>query len=220
MTRVLTTRTNTMSNRRFAIALLLAGALLTLPSSAQARRGSIYDASRGPFGLVANKTARQLGDLITIVISETQDLKAEETSDLGRVTNLNYALNSFNVAPNAFNPLPDILADSEDTFRGTANYQKKGNFTARVTAVVIDTLPNGNLVIRGRREIRIDNETKLIEFSGIVRKYDVTPANSVASELVADARVTYVGKGPLTRSTNRYGVGGVIHDAIGWIWPF
>jgi flagellar L-ring protein precursor FlgH len=209
-----------MRNLRLVPALLLAGVVLAQPSAAQARRGSIYDVSQGPFGLVCNKTARHVGDLVTIVISETQDLKAEETSDLGRVTNLNYALTSFNIKPNAFDPLPDVRGESEDTFRGTANYQKKGNFTARVTAVVIDTLPNGNLVVRGRREIKIDNETKLIEFSGILRKYDVKPDNSVASELVADAQVTYIGNGPLTKSTNRYGVGRFVHDAIGWIWPF
>ena len=222
-----TTKTRTRDTRRthmrypiFFLLLALVMAVGAAPAEAQGRRGSIYDPSQGPFGLVANKTARRMGDLVTIVISEQQDLQAEETSDLGRVTNFDYALQSFNIKPNAFNPLPDAVAESEDTFRGTANYQKKGNFTARVTAVVIDTLPNGNLVVRGRREIRIDNETKLIEFSGVVRKFDIQPNNSVASELVADARVAYIGSGPLTKSTNRYGLGGFIHDALGWLWPF
>lgn len=205
---------------RAALLVALASALPAEPLAAQGRRGSIYAPDRGPFGLVANKTARNMGDLVTIVIAETQNLRNEENADLNRVTNFDYQLNSFNIAPDAFDPLPDITAGSEDLLRGIANYNKRGSFTARVTAVVIDTLPNGNLVVRGRREIRIDNETKLIEFSGIVRKYDIQPDNSVTSELVADARVSYVGSGPLTKTTNREGLGGKIHDALGWLWPF
>jgi len=201
---------------------LALGALLGAPADglAQARMGSIYDASRGPVGLLANKTARRVGDLLTIIISETQDLKNEEKTDLKKATDLDYQLLNFDISPDTFNTLPALVAESTDTFTGTANYEKKGKFSARLTAVVMDTLPGGNLVVKGRREIRIDGEVKTIEFSGIVRRYDVLPNNTVESELVANARVSYVGAGPLTKSTNRYGLGGWFHDAIAWLWPF
>lgn len=208
-----------MNAHRTLLLTVVAALALCLPAGAQ-RRGSIYDPDGGPVGLVADKTARRMGDLITIVIQESQNVNNEERSDLKKETTLDYALTSFNLKPDAFNLPADIIADSLDEFKGTANYIKRGAFTARVTAVVIDTLPNGNMVVRGRREIRIDQETKLIEFSGLVRRFDVAPDNTVASELVADARVSYVGSGPLTKSTNRYGIGGFIHDAIGWLWPF
>lgn len=202
--------------------LLLFCALCAASGSAhaQARRGSIYNPDLGPQGLVANKTAARIGDLITVVIQESQDVKNEETSDLQKSTDLNYALTNFDVKPNAFKVLPALAASSDDNFKGTANYKKKGTFTARLTAVVVDTLPNGNLIVNGRREIRIDQEVKVIEFSGIVRRYDIREDNSVTSELVANAKVGYTGSGPLTKSTNRYGLGGWIHDALGWIWPF
>jgi flagellar L-ring protein precursor FlgH len=190
------------------------------PATAQARRGSIYDPDRGPFGLVANKTASRLGDLITIVIEESQDVRNEETSDLQKETTFKYALDNFDIKPNAFNVLPAIEANSNDKFKGTANYAKRGTFSARLTAVVVDTLPNGNLVVNGRREIRIDRETKVIEFSGVVRRYDIAPDNTVTSELVANAKIAYSGRGPLTNSTNRTGIGSWVHDALGWLWPF
>ena len=117
-------------------------------------------------------------------------------------------------------PLPDIAASSQDDFNGRANYEKRGEFTARITTIVQDVLPNGNLVIQGRREILIDNETKVIEFSGLVRRFDIKPNNTVESELVAEARVSYQGTGPQTRATNRYGLGGVMHSVIAWLWPF
>jgi flagellar L-ring protein precursor FlgH len=119
-----------------------------------------------------------------------------------------------------FNPLPAIDADSTDNFIGSAKYQKTGAFTARLAAIVVDTLPNGNMVISGRREIRVDNETKLIEFTGIVRRFDIRADNTIQSELVANAEILYRGQGPLTKSTNRQGLGSVIHDAIAWLWPF
>ncbi len=188
---------------------------------AQGRPGSIYNPGRGPVNPIADKTARKPGDLITVLITEQQNVKNEETSQLQRGTTLDYALNSFNIKPNAFGiPLPDIAATAQDDFNGRANYEKKGNFTARITAIVMDTLPNGNMVINGRREIRIDNETKVIEFSGIVRRFDVMFDNTIASELVAEARVSYIGDGDLTTTTNRGGFGGWVHKAIVWLWPF
>ena len=194
--------------------------LMAVSAEAQGRRGSIYDPDQGPYGLVGNKTAARLGDLITIVISESQDVRNEESSDLKKETTFDYAIDNFDIAPDAFSVLPAIEANSNDGFKGTANYLKRGQFTARLTAVVVDTLPNGNLVVNGRREIRIDHETKVIEFSGVVRRYDISPDNTVTSELVANAKVVYSGAGPLTNSTNRRGLGGWIHDAIGWLWPF
>ena len=101
-----------------------------------------------------------------------------------------------------------------------SNVEKNGEFTARITAIVMDVLPNGNLVIKGRREIKVDSETKVIEFSGVVRRYDVRADNTILSELVADARVSYTGEGQLTDTTERRGLGGLIHRAIIWLWPF
>lgn len=193
---------------------------LAAPAAAQGRPGSIYDPEAGPINMIADKTARRPGDLITVLIVENQEIKNEETSQLRRATTLDYKLDSFDIKPDAFDPLPRLAASSQDDFNGTANYEKNGEFTARITAIVMDVLPNGNLVLKGRREIQIDSETKVIEFSGVVRRYDIRADNTVLSELVADARVSYTGEGQLTDTTTRRGIGSVIHRAIIWLWPF
>jgi flagellar L-ring protein precursor FlgH len=195
-------------------------AALAPASSAQDRVGSIYRPDGGPQGAIANKTARRPGDLLTVVINENQDVTNQETSNLKRETTLDYALTAFDIKPNAFQPLPTLGADSTDELKGTANYQKKGEFNARVTAIVVDVLPNGNMVINGRREIRIDKETKVLEVSGIVRRYDILPDNTIQSELVANASVSYAGSGPLTDATNRFGLGSVVLRCLRWLWPF
>ena len=210
-----------MNNTTLRVLLVLLLFTLGAPTAgAQRRAGSIYDPDQGPFGLVGDKTARRPGDLVTIVISENQDVRNQETSDLKRESGLDYRLTAFDIKPNMFSTLPAYSSSSQDDFKGTAQYQKTGEFTARVTAVVVDALPNGNLVVSGRREIRIDQETKVIEFSGVLRRYDIRPDNTVASELVADARVSYQGSGPLTRTTNRVGLNGFLHKAFQWLWPF
>lgn len=204
------------------IALLALGLLLATPEvvSAQDRVGSIYRPNGGPQGAIANKTARRKGDLITVLIAENQDVSNQETSNFKRETSLDYQLLDLQVTPNAFDPLPSASGNSADELKGTANYAKKGAFNARVTAIVVDTLPNGNLVISGRREIRIDQETKVLEITGVVRRYDIQPNNTIQSEMVADARVSYAGNGPLTDATNRKGLGKFLLNALRWIWPF
>ena len=205
---------------RIALLGLMALTSFSTDAVAQRRAGSIYNPDQGPFGLVADRTARRPGDLVTIVISENQDVRNEETTDISTQKGLDYELSAFNLKANMFSTLPTVESGTEDTFRGSANYEKTGTFSARMTAVVVDTLPNGNLVVNGRREIRVDQEVKVIEFSGIVRRFDIASDNSVQSELVADARVNYSGSGPLTRATNRHGLGGFLHDALAWLWPF
>ncbi len=186
----------------------------------QGRRGSIYNPYATPIRMGASPTARRVGDLVTVVISETQDVKNEEKSDLTKDTSLNYSLTNFDVNPAAFNTLPSLGGTRADSFAGSANYEKKGRFTARLTAVVVDSLPNGNLVIRGRREIRVDEEVKVIEIGGIIRRLDVASDNTVMSEQVAEARVSYSGTGPLSNSTRRHGLGGWLYGVLDWIWPF
>ena len=188
--------------------------------AAQVRPGSIYDVDRGPIGLIANKTARRVGDLVTVMISETQDVSNEESTGIAKERALTYELLNADVLPDAFSTLPSLDAESSTEFGGQASVSKRGTFQARLTAMVIDVLPNGNLVISGRREVRVDMEVKLIEFSGVVRKFDVTAANTVDSELVADARVSYTGDGPLTKASTRRGWGAWVFDAIDWLWPF
>jgi flagellar L-ring protein precursor FlgH len=212
---------NCLTRCLFACALAsVAAALVPQPAAAQVRPGSIYDVERGPIGLVANKTARRVGDLVTVLIDETQDVSNEESTGLAKERALDYQLLDFDLKADAFSTLPSLQADSSDEFNGSATQTKRGTFEARLTAMVVDVLPNGNLVITGRREVRVDEEVKLIEFSGVVRRYDIAANNTVESELVADARVSYSGSGPISNIGKRRGLGAWVSSAIDWLWPF
>jgi flagellar L-ring protein precursor FlgH len=207
-------------NSQSMLRITLCAALLAAHVCGQDRAGSVYHPDAGPRSIIGSKIAFSRGDIVTVVIKENQNVQNQESSDLQRGTTLDYGLSVFNLKPNMFSTLPRVGADSSETFAGSANYQKKGAFEARLASIVVDVLPNGNMVVNGRREIRIDNETKLIEFSGIVRRYDISNENTVQSELVANAQIQYRGKGPLTDSGQRYGFGAFVHRWLGWLWPF
>jgi flagellar L-ring protein precursor FlgH len=187
-------------------------ALLAATAAAQ----SLWNPDRPSPSLFSDTTARAAGDVLTIVINEKQTVKNKEDTELQKTTSLDAALTNFDVLPNAFNPLPSVAGNSDRQFDGEAKYDKEGNFETRLSAIVIDVQPNGNLVVEGRRRIVIDKETKCIRVTGIVRPYDVTNANTVYSWQVANASIAYEGSGPLTRSTNR----GFLGELLDFVWPF
>ncbi len=207
-------------NATTSLLLLAALALPTSGLAAQARPGSIYDANRGPRGIIADKTAYQTGDILTVVIRETTEISNEDSGNLSRSSSLDYRLASFDLKPNLFGTLPNVSGSTASDFQGNASQERSGSFTARISVVVVDALPNGNLVISGRREIKVDQDTKLIEFTGIVRRYDIAANNTVSSELVANAEIIYRGNGPLTNHSGRRGVSRAVHGFLMWIWPF
>ncbi len=191
---------------------LLAALLLAPAAGAQ----SLWKARQSAPSLIADTSAREIGDLLTIVIRERQIVENEETTALERTTSLDAILESFQVLPNLFEPLPDAKGTAKRTFDGKAQYDKEGRLETRIAAVVIDVQPNGNIVVEGRRRVIVNSETKTIRITGIVRPFDVLGNNEVYSEDVANASIGYEGEGQLTASTDR-GWFGALLDII---WPF
>jgi len=177
---------------------------------------SIWKQSVNRRSLYADQSARQVGDLLTVRIQESQVIQNNESSSLAKDSTLDAAITNFDIKPNAFDQLPAVAMNSSREFEGSATYNKNGNFEASLTVMVIDVLPNGNMVIEGSRDIRMDREHKRIRISGIVRPQDVAPSNTVPSSSVAQARISYEGTGPLTRTTNP----SWFDVLLDFIWPF
>jgi flagellar L-ring protein precursor FlgH len=78
---------------------------------------------------------------------------------------------------------------------------------ASIAVVVIDVQPNGNLVVAGTRSVTVNDETRTLRISGLVRPLDVTPNNTVGSAQVADARIAITGEGANTRQVTRGPIG-------------
>ena len=118
----------------------------------------------------------------------------------------------------AQDPGVDALINSslETSFDGKGTSDRDGHVNAYITAMVIKVLPNGNLFISGKREIKVNHEMQYITISGIIRPEDVTPSNEVSSTYIADARIAYSGVGPVSDKQTP----GWLTRILDHVWPF
>jgi len=177
--------------RRFwpLVLLLLAGFLL-LPYSVKA--SGFRAASQSLF---TDIKACQVGDIITINIYEdAQASSANQTK--GEKTNEFDLEGGPGVGPLDFIPLFGTSGTSKSTYDGKGGQTRSGSLRARMTARVVAVRPNGDLIIEGSRVVGINSDKEILTLTGIVRMQDVSPSNTVESYNLADAQITYQGKGP------------------------
>jgi flagellar L-ring protein precursor FlgH len=217
---IILTEGETMSNK-VVLVLVLMGFLLCLPPCSQA--GSIW-AKRGKNTktLYADDVARQIGDVLTIKITEDSKVDNKADRDLKKETsrsaNFNGELGITTPNHNLLPRMPGFTmeAESANELKSKADYKDERKFIDRVTVVVIDILPNRNLVVMGTRTRNIGGDIQIIEISGIVRPSDIAFDNSVKSEQVADFHIVVRNAGVAAPYT-RPGWLGSIFDII---WPF
>jgi len=184
--------------------------------SSQVCAQSLWSPQRPMSPLFADTTARTVGDVLTVIISEKQTIKNKEDTELSKDSSINAALTDFNILENAFGILPTLAGNQSRDLQGRVQYDKEGTLQTRISVLVIDVMPNGNMLVEGRRRIVMDKETKTIRFTGIVRPFDVSTFNTVLSESVANAAIAYEGVGPLSATANR----GWLSELLDFVWPF
>ena len=202
---------------RIAPWLAALGVLCTAPLEAQ----NLHVQRRSARALIADNSARYVSDILTVRIVERHRVRNEDRTERENETNLAARLESYTLSDKTFIPeLPRIDIRQRRDFEGDARQEKDSSLDAQIAVVVIDVLPNGNLVVAGTRVVVIDDETKTLKISGLVRRLDVQQDNTVLSSQVADARVSLVGEGGNTRVTTRGPVGEFFDTLIWAAWPF
>jgi flagellar L-ring protein precursor FlgH len=184
-------------------------------------KGSLWQDSS--VGLTDDHKARRKGDILTIVIAEQASASKQATTGTSRKTNISAGVpNLLGLETNMtgirnWMDLSNLIkANSQSTFDGSGTTTRKENLSATITAKVVEVLPNGNLLLSGRRNVKVNNEDQLILVEGTVRPRDISPDNAVSSSQVADARITYTGKGIVSDQTNP----GWLTNVFNKIWPF
>jgi flagellar L-ring protein precursor FlgH len=178
--------------------------------------GSIW-AKRGktPKTVYADDVARQIGDVLTIKITENSTVDNKAKRDLKKDTDRSSVFNG------KLGNLADIgdygmSAGSGNALTSKADYKDERKFADSVTVAVVDILPNGNLVVAGNRERNIAGDKQTIEISGIVRPSNIAFDNTVRSEQIADFRIITKNSG-ISEPYTRPGWLGWILDLL---WPF
>jgi flagellar L-ring protein FlgH len=171
-----------------------------------------------------DQRAAKIGDILTVMIDiadkaevSNQTSRSRKSEEGANVTNLLGFENTLGkILPNGYSPEAaiDLGADSSSTGQGTVNRKEKVELT--VAAVVTQILPNGNLVIEGHQEVRINFELRDLSVSGIVRPEDISFMNEVKHTQIAEARISYGGRGQISDVQQpRYG-----QQVIDILFPF
>jgi len=173
--------------------------------------GSIYD-SNSNVGIFQDFRARKTGDVITILIEEdlkgeknvetNTDKQSEISSGIGGVFGTELAKLLSPAGTTIADPTKMFSGSSQDTFKGTGKTSRDGNLKGTVSARVVDVFPNGNIMIEGTRELKINNESQYLILTGIVRPQDIKSDNTISSTKLADARISYTGGGSLSEKTS------------------
>jgi flagellar L-ring protein precursor FlgH len=194
---------------------------LTQRAGADYSSGSIWQATSS--SLTEDMKARRRGDTITIVISETASASKEAKTGTSRDSNVNagitnlLGLETSKFAKTNFADLAALIsASSSSSFKGAGNTSRQENLNATITARVMDVQANGNLMIEGRRNIKVNDEDQIIVLEGVVRTRDIAPDNTINSIYVADARISYSGRGIISDQQSPGWLMGIFNK----VWPF
>lgn len=198
------------------IALILILTVFVLFSATCSQAGSIWaKRDKNMKALYADDVARQIGDILTINITEDSKVDNKAKRDLQKETDRSTV---FNGEVGNFADLGEfgMSASSDNELKSKADYKDERTFVDSITVVVVDILPNCNLVVMGTRKRNIAGDIQTIEVSGIVRPSDIAFDNTVKSEKVADFRIITRNSGVAAPYT-RPGWLGMIFDIL---WPF
>jgi flagellar L-ring protein FlgH len=172
--------------------------------------------------LCADPKAMNIGDLITVLIEEetsvSMDAKNSSKNASAASGSLSFGHPKVDDQPTAWTniSLPAWSLETERTFEGDGSRESSDKFTSRITAHVIDVMPNGNLLIEGSRSVKIHEELAKVILTGTVRPSDISRDNVVKSSCIADTTIRYESQGPLVKNVKR----GVLSSVLNWLNPF
>jgi flagellar L-ring protein precursor FlgH len=164
-----------------------------------------------------DRRARQVGDLVTVIVTESSEASREATTDISRDSSVSAEISNLagiNLNRGGFEP--KLGASTGNSFKGSGSTTRKDVLRTRVAARVVQVLEDGNLILEGRRQVQVNEETQYLFVRGIARPTDISPDNTVTSTDLADAQVLYGGRG-LVSSQQRPGWLYRVAEAV---WPF
>jgi flagellar L-ring protein precursor FlgH len=149
--------------------------------------------------LFKDARALSVGDIMTVNISINDRATLNNESDRTRTSNRTFGTGgAFEWEGIGSSGSADFDLSSRTNSTGSGATARSENIRLQVAAVVTEVLPNGNLVIRGSQEVRVNYELRILTIAGIVRPSDIGAENSIPYERIAEARISYGGRGRIT----------------------
>lgn len=176
--------------KKFMAAILTAAFLISVSAGTTVEARSLW--ADNSWGMFADKKARDVGDILTIIINESTTLNAAKARTNEKEANVNLSAGT-----GIFHFLAAASAAGSDSFEASGSARDTNSFRGQITVTVVEVLPNDNMIVEGTQSIWQNKDEHKITIRGIVRRADVTAYNTVPSTKVADAVLKFDGKGPL-----------------------
>lgn len=153
-----------------------------------------------------DQRAARRGDIVTVVIDINDRARLDNTTERSRANSENADLPAFggleqtlvDILPTGATASPLVELSSGSTVRGEGSVDRREDVELTVAAIVTEVLPNGNLVIAGKQEVRVNYEVRELTVTGVIRPEDISNANRISHAQIAEARISYGGRGQLT----------------------
>lgn len=196
---------------------------LLTASVAWADGGSLWTASQArESAMFGDRRARRTGDILTVVVQESASVQASRRTKTDKSSSVDAGIDAFFFSPSASRlgthngELPSLKFGGGNDFSGGGEITNRQSVTARAAVIVIDVLPNGNLVIEGSRYVAYSGERQYAVLQGVVRPDDIQSGNTVLSSSIANARVEFFSQGAITAAERK----GWLNKAIDTGNPF
>jgi flagellar L-ring protein precursor FlgH len=172
------------------------------PETASYNANSLW--RNGSRAFFKDQRAARVGDLVTVTVNFTDKANMANESQRSRASKEDSGITDFigakTLGANAQKVLPGkiLVTESANSYDGKGSVVRQENLQTNVAAVVTQVLPNGNLVVEGKQEIRVNFEIRELIVAGIVRPEDIQSDNTIDSAKIAQARIAYGGRGQIT----------------------
>lgn len=180
--------------------------------------GAIYQVSSNRF-FFEDIRARRVGDVINVILDERTDATKTATTSANRGTSIGIpspTLFGGGITNRGRELLANDISASTD-FSGSADSSQSNRLNGSVAVVVEKVLSNGNLWIKGQKHLTLNQGREVVRVSGLIRAVDITPQNTILSNQIADASITYGGTGLLADSNK---AGWMTRFFTSQYWPF
>lgn len=167
-------------------------------AAGQPTGGAIFHAGHGG-ALFENPTARNVGDILTIRLVERTNAAKSANTSTQKSTSIDLPGPTIAGRPVTHNgtEILETAVDNETSFEGSGASSQSNRLEGNVAVTVIRRFGNGNLLVRGEKWLTLNQGRELVRIQGVVRAIDVEPDNTVLSSKVANASITYAGRGAL-----------------------
>jgi len=146
-----------------------------------------------------DQRAKQVGDVMTVVVNiQNERAQLSASTQRSRESGENAAVSNFLGIGQIESATPHVGAEADSTFSGTGSVDRSENISIRLAAIVLQILPNGNLAVAGRQEVRVNGDLRELQVAGVIRPEDIRADNTISWDKIAEARISYGGRGTIT----------------------